>query len=61
MTCRDKNDDYYHKRREGGGHRVMIEISENDDNDGRPLTALWQYTLKKLYLNMSWGIPGKVG
>ncbi len=26
--------------REGGGQRVMIEIiiSENDDNDGRPLT-----------------------
>ncbi len=38
--CRDKNDDYYHKRREGGGQRVMIEIiiSENDDNDGRPLS-----------------------
>ncbi len=27
--------------REGGGERVMIEIiiSENDDNDGRPLNA----------------------
>ncbi len=39
MICRDKNDDYYHKGREGGGQRVMIEIiiSENDDNDGRPL------------------------
>ena len=39
MTCRYKNDDYYHKGREGGGQRVMIEIiiSENDDNDGRPL------------------------
>ena len=39
MICRDKNDDYYHKGREGGGQRVMIEIiiSEND-NDGRPRT-----------------------
>ena len=39
MICRDKNDDYYHKGREGGGQRVMIEIiiSENDDNDGWPL------------------------
>ncbi len=39
MICRDKNYDYYHKGREGGGQRVMIEIiiSENDDNDGRPL------------------------
>ncbi len=28
----------YYKRREAGGHRVMIEIiiSENDDNDERP-------------------------
>ena len=28
--------------REGGGQRVMIEIiiSENDDNDGRPLRTL---------------------
>ena len=25
-TCRGKNDDFYHKGREGGGHRVMIEI-----------------------------------
>ncbi len=35
-----KNDDYYRKGREGGGQRVMIEIiiSENDDNDGRPLS-----------------------
>ena len=34
-----KNYDYYHKGREGGGQRFMIEIiiSENDDNDGRPL------------------------
>ncbi len=41
MICRDKNDDYYHKGREGGGQRVMIEviISENDDNDGRPLRS----------------------
>ena len=39
-NCRAKNDDYYHKGREGGGQRVMIEIiiSENGDNDGRPLT-----------------------
>ena len=39
MIRRDKNDDYYHKGREGGGQRVMIEIiiSEND-NDGRPLS-----------------------
>ena len=35
-NCRAKNDDFYHKGREGGGQRVMIEIiiSENDDNDG---------------------------
>ncbi len=26
MICRNKNDDYYHKGREGGGQRVMIEI-----------------------------------
>ncbi len=41
-TCRGKNDDFYHKGREGGGHRVMIEIiiSENDDNDGRPLRSI---------------------
>ncbi len=34
--CRDKNNDYYHKWREGGRQRVMIEIiiNENDDNDG---------------------------
>ncbi len=40
MICPDKNDDCYHKGREGGGQRVMIEIiiSENDDNDGRPLS-----------------------
>ena len=40
IICRDKNDYYYHKEREGGGQKVMIEIiiSENDDNDGRPLT-----------------------
>ena len=39
MENDDKNDDYYHKGREGGGQRVMIEIiiSENDDNDGWPL------------------------
>ena len=38
-NCRSKNDDYYHKGREGGGQRAMIEIiiSENDDNDGWPL------------------------
>ncbi len=38
-NCRAKNDDYYHKGREGGGQGVMIEIiiSENDDNDERPL------------------------
>ncbi len=38
-NCRAKNDYYYHKGREVGGERVMIEIiiSENDDNDGRPL------------------------
>ncbi len=37
-NCRSKNDDYYHKGREGRGQRVMIEIiiSENYD-DGRPL------------------------
>ncbi len=31
--------DNYRKGREGGGQRVMIEIiiSENDDNDGRPV------------------------
>ncbi len=42
MICRNKNDDYYHKEREGGGHRVMIEIiiSENDDNDGWPLNVV---------------------
>ncbi len=46
VTCyiiwRDKNDDYWHKGREGGGQRVMIEIiiSENDDNDGRPLMQI---------------------
>ncbi len=41
-NCCAKNDDYYHKGREGGGQRVMIEIiiSENDDNDGRPLTFM---------------------
>ncbi len=41
-NCRDKNDDYYYKGREGGGQRVIIEIiiSENDDNDGRPLTRI---------------------
>ncbi len=40
MICRDKNYDYYHKGREGGGQRAVIEISisKNDDNDGRPLT-----------------------
>ncbi len=39
-NCLGKNDYYYHKGREGGGQRVMIGIiiSENDDNDGRPLT-----------------------
>ncbi len=39
MILRDKNDDYYHKGREGGGQKDMIEIiiSENGDNDGRPL------------------------
>ncbi len=37
--CCEENADYYHKRREGEGQRVMVEIiiSENDDNDGRPL------------------------
>ncbi len=41
--CRDKNDDYYHKGREGGGQRVTIEIiiSENDDKDGWSLIAIW--------------------
>ena len=24
--CHDKNDDYYHKGRVGGGERLMIEI-----------------------------------
>ena len=40
-NCRAKNDDYYHKGKEGGGQGVMIEIiiSEND-NDGRPLTEV---------------------
>ncbi len=35
-NCGAKNDDFYHKGREGGVQRVMIEIiiSENDDNDG---------------------------
>ena len=30
---------YYHKGSQGRGQKVMIEIiiSENDDNDGRPL------------------------
>ena len=39
MICRDKNDDQYHKERERGGQRVMIEIikTENYDNDGLPL------------------------
>ena len=42
MICRYKNDDYYHKGREGGGQRLMIEIiiGENDTNacnDGWPL------------------------
>ena len=48
MICRDKNDDFYHKRREGGGQRVIIEIiiSENDDNDGRPLTLTYQKCLQ---------------
>ena len=33
----------YHKRGEGRGHRVMmgIIIDENDDNSGWPLTKLW--------------------
>ncbi len=40
VTCymfrHNKNDDYYHKGKEGGGQRVTIEIiiRENDDNDG---------------------------
>ena len=40
MIWRNKNDDFYHEGREGGGQRVMTEIiiSENDDNDGRPLS-----------------------
>ncbi len=43
-NCRAKNDYYYHKVREGGGQRVMIEIiiSENDDNDGRPLKYIFE-------------------
>ncbi len=39
-NCCGKKDYYYHKGREGRGQRVMIEIiiSENDDNDGRPIS-----------------------
>ena len=38
-NCPAKNDDYYHKGREGAGQGVMIEIiiSENDEYDERPL------------------------
>ena len=36
MICPDKNDDNYHKGREGVGQKVIeIIIRENDDNDGR--------------------------
>ena len=50
MICHNKNYDNYHKGREGGGQRVMIEIiiSENDDNDGRPLTLLWKIMMTLL-------------
>ena len=46
MIRHAKNDDYYQKGREGGGQKVMIEIiiSENDDNDGRPLKIQSQFT-----------------
>ena len=37
-NCRAKNDDYYHKGREGGGQRVMIEIIISE-NDGQPITG----------------------
>ena len=49
MICCDENDDSYHKGREGGGQRVMIEIiiSENDDNDGQPLTGFTLHHLKR--------------
>ncbi len=42
ITIINDINDYYHKRREGGGQRVTIEIiiSENDDNDGRSLSAV---------------------
>ncbi len=44
---RTKNDDSYHKGREGGGRRVMIGIiiSENDDNEVRNFlySAFWLY------------------
>ena len=38
-VCHIKNDDNYHKGRQGEGQRVIIEIiiSEND-NDGRPFS-----------------------
>ena len=44
----NQNDDCYHKGREGGGQRVMIEItiSENDDNDGWPLN-ITQFSLSR--------------
>ena len=53
MIRRDKNDDYYHKGREGGGQRVMIEIiiSENDDNDGRVLTCTCTYYILSLLIS----------
>ena len=51
-NCRAKNDDSYHKGREGGGQRFMIEIiiSENDDNDERPL-RLSAFSLGNQYLD----------
>ena len=49
-TCRSKNYDFYHKGRGGSGHRIMVEIliSENDDNDGRPLTLSQMGTRLKI-------------
>ncbi len=40
-----KNDDNYDKNREGGGQKIMIEItrSENDDNDRRPIYYVYFY------------------
>ena len=53
MICRHKNDDSYHRGR-GGGKTVVIEviISENDDNDGRPLIKV------EIRIYKSWEAPG---